>query len=288
MFNQRNIFQNANNYSFNTQTQPVNYKMGLNNNGIPNNYGTTFNNNSYASNQVTPETGVNNPYVTTNDIFKNKNTLMPSEFLANPSLRPQFMDFKALTPEQKQNYGINFGNLTRVVKILKEQQSKQDAYIQAPAPIKNPLPNFSQSVAEVRYPDLSMQQLLPKVIEENGKAPINIKPIDFILGYAIPASVYNVIQDYNYYSPLGLHDKFKHSVMNCHAAQQGIVGNKIVSSLSDMKEYFDKKTGNNTIEESEEDMAANLIGRYLGKRYPHYDCKNMISHYISKKYPQHR
>lgn len=125
MFNQRNIFQNANNYSFNTQRQPVNYKMGLNNNGIPKNYGTTFNNNSYASNQVTPETGVNNPYVTTNDIFNNKNTLMPSEFLANPSLRPQFMDFNALTPEQKQNYGINYGRLLQVINQMNSQQNNQ-------------------------------------------------------------------------------------------------------------------------------------------------------------------
>ena len=150
-----------------------------------------------------------------------------------------------------------------------------------------PLPDFSQAAPQVRYPDLNIRDLYPVVQTENGTAGINYSVMDVLPSLATFYNLGKIKADYSHYAPLGIHDKFKHAAMNCHAAQNGYWGNQIISGLSGFKEFKDVYiSGNNEREASDEDMAANLIGRYLGNRYPRYDCENMISHYISRKYPR--
>ena len=149
-----------------------------------------------------------------------------------------------------------------------------------------PLPDFSQAAPQVRYPDLNMRNLYPVVQTENGTAGINYSVMDVLPALTIPYNLNKIGNDYSHYNPLGIHDKFKHAAMNCHAAQNGLWGNAIISGLSTVRELVDQISDRNEPEASDEDMAANLIGRYLGNRYPRYDCENMISHYISRKYPR--
>ena len=79
-------------------------------------------------------------------------------------------------------------------------------------------------------------------------------------------------------------DKYYHAKANCENAQLGILGSAIATALSDLKEYYDQYTYVHThgvsveeaIADSEEDQAANRIGRERGRNNPTCDCSVLI------------
>lgn len=79
-------------------------------------------------------------------------------------------------------------------------------------------------------------------------------------------------------------DKYKHALMNCNAAQYGQGGADVAKLASDFKEWYDTKTGANTLDSSQGDDYANRIGRLLGSKYPQGDCDVLIQKYIKKKW----
>lgn len=79
-------------------------------------------------------------------------------------------------------------------------------------------------------------------------------------------------------------DKYRHAMVNCRAAQRGVFDALTASDLSGLKEKYDIYSGGNTQEESDEDMNANYVGRFLGIKYPEGDCDELIQRYINKKY----
>jgi len=98
-----------------------------------------------------------------------------------------------------------------------------------------------------------------------------------------PGVVVETYNNFNQYSPLGLNDKYKHAMLNCLAAQRGTGGLLGIDILSRLKEKYDVLSGGNTQKESDEDMTANKIGRFLGYKYPEGNCDEMVQKYIRKK-----
>ena len=78
-------------------------------------------------------------------------------------------------------------------------------------------------------------------------------------------------------------DKYKHAYINCINAQQGTKNTLWADYLSRLKEIYDIYSKNNTREESEKDMDANLTGRFLGLRYPDGDCDELVQRYYKKQ-----
>ena len=77
-------------------------------------------------------------------------------------------------------------------------------------------------------------------------------------------------------------DKYKHAYINCLNAQQGTKNILWADYLSRLKEIYDIYSKNNTREESEKDMDANLTGRFLGLKYPDGDCDELVQRYYKK------
>ncbi|MCX4348526.1 MAG: hypothetical protein OSJ76_01940 [Alphaproteobacteria bacterium] len=98
-----------------------------------------------------------------------------------------------------------------------------------------------------------------------------------------PAVFWETYKNFNHYRPLRLNDKYKHAMMNCLASQRGTGALLGIDILSRLKEKFDVLSGNNTQKESDEDMKANEIGRFLGYKYPEGNCDEMVRKYIRKK-----
>lgn len=99
-------------------------------------------------------------------------------------------------------------------------------------------------------------------------------------------ALYKIAKGYFDHKNLKEHDKYKHALINCLAAQSGTGGVLESSFLSGLRELYDVKSGKNTEESSREDDVANQIGRLLGFKYPDGDCDEMVQRYIPKKYPQ--
>ena len=78
-------------------------------------------------------------------------------------------------------------------------------------------------------------------------------------------------------------DKYKHAYINCLNAQQGTKNILWADYLSRLKEIYDIYSKNNTKEESEKDMDANLTGRFLGLKYPDGDCDELVQRYYKKQ-----
>ena len=77
-------------------------------------------------------------------------------------------------------------------------------------------------------------------------------------------------------------DKYKHAMMNCLAAQYGQGGADVAEQASNLREWYDVKSGSNTLDSSEGDQYANKIGRLLGGKYPYGDCDEYVQKYIQK------
>ena len=97
-------------------------------------------------------------------------------------------------------------------------------------------------------------------------------------------AVPNMIQNYNKLAPQKVTDKYKHAYMNCSAAQYGQGGADMAMLASNLREWYDKKIGKNTIDSSEGDQYANRIGRFLGSKYPEEDCDELVQRYINRRY----
>lgn len=138
--------------------------------------------------------------------------------------------------------------------------------------------------------DKKMSELLAELLEKEGaltgeevaERTRNSHMVNY--GTAIP----NILKDFVKYrydkDYRGLSDKYRHAMVNCLAAQRGVKDAIRVHNLSGLKEFFDVHSGGNTPEESNEDMSANLIGRYLGLKHPKDDCDELVQRYIKKTY----
>lgn len=73
-------------------------------------------------------------------------------------------------------------------------------------------------------------------------------------------------------------------MLNYLSAQRGTGGLLGIDILSRLKEYLDVLSGRNTQKASDEDMAANRIGRYFGTKYPKGNCDELVQRYIKKTY----
>lgn len=91
-----------------------------------------------------------------------------------------------------------------------------------------------------------------------------------------------MIKGFKEHYPLAEKDKYKHALLNCIAAQNGVGGALISSYLSGLRELSDVTLGRNTKEASDEDQVANDIGRLVGFKYPKGDCDELVRRYIKK------
>lgn len=102
--------------------------------------------------------------------------------------------------------------------------------------------------------------------------------------YSAISAVPNMVQNYNKLAPQKVTDKYKHAYMNCSAAQYGQGGADVAMLASNLREWYDKKVGKNTLDSSEGDQYANRIGRFLGSKYPEEDCDELVQRYINRRY----
>ena len=96
-------------------------------------------------------------------------------------------------------------------------------------------------------------------------------------------AIYKIGKGYMDHKNLRENDKYKHALLNCLSAQNGMGGALIGSFLSGLREIYDVSSGDNTLKESHEDNAANNIGRLLGLKYPEGSCDEMVQKYIPRK-----
>ncbi len=95
----------------------------------------------------------------------------------------------------------------------------------------------------------------------------------------------NIFKDAAKYYPLLLNDKYKHSVINCQAAQRGQTAEDLVTLLSRHKEFFDVNLlKSNQFNESIKDSQANTLGRSLGRLNKNGNCEEMVAKHISRNY----
>ena len=94
----------------------------------------------------------------------------------------------------------------------------------------------------------------------------------------------DLVSNFSNMRKMNVTDKYKHAMMNCNAAQYGQGGADIATLASNLREWNDKRTGSNTIDNSEADQYANKIGRLLGGKYPNGDCDELIQKYIKKNW----
>ena len=88
----------------------------------------------------------------------------------------------------------------------------------------------------------------------------------------------------DYYQNKKLNDKYKHAMINYAMAQNGPEYLHTAIGGSILKDANDLYTRKNTIKESLEDMQANLIGAYLGRKYSNGDSDTMVQQYYKKTY----
>ena len=125
------------------------------------------------------------------------------------------------------------------------------------------------------------KQVYDNVVRNEG----NYQPQEQnMLNYGISAiqGGMNLIKNFPEMSKMKVSDKYKHAMMNCNASQYGQGGADVAKLASDLREWNDVRTGSNTIDTSQGDNYANLIGRLLGSKYPNGDCNELIQKYIKK------
>ena len=96
----------------------------------------------------------------------------------------------------------------------------------------------------------------------------------------------NVIQGYNYLSPLRINDKYKHSVLSCLGAQGGIPSTIAVAGAGIAKEIYDIAKKSTTpekyggygviIRDSSDDLQADAKGLLEGYINPNGNCYNLM------------
>ena len=141
---------------------------------------------------------------------------------------------------------------------------------------------------------INFEEVRKRVINENPSTVKKVAPSNVYTNFLHPfsydianyaANIGYLMDNYNKIAKERLHDKYKHAYLNCLLAQNGKYGENTADTFSTLKELYDVTFHKNTPEESAQDMAANLIGRYLGKNNPNQNCDDLLKPYISKKYP---
>ncbi|MBQ8870602.1 MAG: hypothetical protein IJ019_04430, partial [Alphaproteobacteria bacterium] len=192
------------------------------------------------------------------------------------------------------------------VKYFGEKPKPQESYssntIKVPSNFaqvdtNNKKPTFQPYPDNDNYPKYDENEFLPNgdinfmaVYDRVKKEHPKPKYYDFnnVFKTTPLSSIINLKADYNNYKSYknkSYHDKYKHAMMNCLAAQRGIYDASMMHVLSEAKEYKDLYGKTNMLWGSNQDMGANNIGNYLGYLYPEENCHDLISPYISDEYP---
>lgn len=129
-----------------------------------------------------------------------------------------------------------------------------------------------------------MAKAYAKLLSEEGELSPSVVAERARNSHFIKFSSPQILGDFLDYKDKGYNDKYKHAMINCLSAQRGLKDAIRANNFSRLKEFYDVSSGNNTPVESGEDMYANLIGRYLGLKYPQGDCDEMVQRYIKKTY----
>lgn len=130
----------------------------------------------------------------------------------------------------------------------------------------------------------SMAKAFAKLLSDEGELSPSFFADRTRNSHIVDIPYIKVIKEAAKYRPLALHDKYKHAMVNCLAAQQGTKKALDADDFSRLKEFYYVLSRGNTPEESSEDMYANRIGRYLGFKYPQGDCDELVQRYIKKVY----
>lgn len=207
--------------------------------------------------------GANNGQVTTNsDYTVNTESLVgkPSSYFQNNN-----------TVFVNNNTGGFGNNNTSGVNTTIGQQNngiQSNAY--------NDIPRYWENSADGK-------KVYDYMLQQEGNFTPPIQRSEFYQLSALKA-VPNLIQNYSKLAPQKVTDKYKHAYMNCSAAQYGQGGADVAMLASNLREWYDKKVGKNTLDNSEGDQYANRIGRFLGSKYPEEDCDELIQRYINRRY----
>ena len=167
------------------------------------------------------------------------------------------------------NYGFGMTNISHNIENMSSPTPQTTTV--PPQPVQ---PKYWETAQEGK-------QVYENVVRNEG----NYQPQEQnILKYGNSAikAIPNMINNYMNLKNANLTDKYKHAFMNCNAAQYGKGGEDIAKLASNAREFYDIKTGSNTIDTSQGDNYANLIGRLLGRKYPNGDCNELIQKYIKK------
>ncbi len=97
-------------------------------------------------------------------------------------------------------------------------------------------------------------------------------------GCSVIKAIPNMVNNYINLKNANLTDKYKHAFMNCNATQYGKGGEDIAKLASNVREFYDIKTGANSLDSSQADQ----IGGLLGGKYSNRDCDALIQRYIKK------
>ena len=150
----------------------------------------------------------------------------------------------------------------------------------SPIPVATAIP---QQPTQPKYWETAAEgkQVYDNVIRNEGNyQPKNQNMLNSIIS-AIQGGI-NLVKNFPEMSRMKVSDKYKHAMMNCYASQYGQGGTDIAKLASDLREWNDVRTAANTIDSSQGDNYANLIGRLLGNKYSNGDCNELIQKYIKK------
>lgn len=176
------------------------------------------------------------------------------------------------------NYGFGNSNISQNI-------STHPAMNTTPVPITQAQTTSSTNNNVPRYWETAAdgKRVYEHMLHQEGIFTPQIQRPEFYQLSAFNA-VPNLIQNYNKLAPQKVTDKYKHAYMNCSAAQYGQGGADIAMLASNLREWYDKKVGKNTIDSSDGDQYANRIGRFLGSKYPKEDCDELVQRYINRRY----
>ena len=171
------------------------------------------------------------------------------------------------------NYGFGTSNIGNNIENRQQTMS--------PVPQRTTQPSTSQ--VQPRYWENAVEgkQVYGNVVRNEG----NHQPQEQnMLNYGISAiqGGIELAKNFPEMSKMKVSDKYKHAFMNCSASQYGQGGADVAKLASDLREWNDIRTGANSLDSSQGDNYANLIGRLLGSKYPNGDCNELIQNYIKK------
>ena len=149
---------------------------------------------------------------------------------------------------------------------------------QTPTPWSN---NNSASIPRIWENAADGKRVYDYVLQQEG----NFIPPNQNLFEYISSAVYggmDLLDNFSKIRKMNATDKYKHALMNCYAAQYGQGGADVSTLASNLREWYDKQTGANTLDSSNGDQYANKIGRLLGGKYPEDDCDELVQKYIDK------